>query len=400
MRTLLALALAAGCRAEPAGESARDCAGEPCSEVDAHDSGDDPCEEAEVWCDGVDQDCDGADSAEEIPYDGIDQDCDGLDLVDVDGDGFDAEAGGGDDCDDADAGAHPGAMESAGDGADNDCDGHADEVVACPDGSGDALTIQGAIDAAPDGGAVEICPGRWTRAATALDRVLTIYGGGEMPGDTILDASRGTPVLTISGRASVVTMDWLSLQGDEVDDQLVGFSGGPEVAIRRVDISNDGEATAGMIYLSGSCEGEDGSLAITLSRVRGEVWLSGTCVRDVSITGNTLSGEATVVLGWATGTAEFRNNIVSEGEIAFTAQFTSSEWYRSASAILVKNNVFAGVTNWGIGSTELIETADDAEPPVALSNNILINSRSAGSGDETGWLYYGGIGPATAGASF
>ncbi len=40
--------------------------------------------------------------AEEIPYNLIDDNCDGFDLVDVDGDGFDAEIVGGDDCNDSD----------------------------------------------------------------------------------------------------------------------------------------------------------------------------------------------------------------------------------------------------------------------------------------------------------
>src|SRR5690606_20466244 len=71
----------------------------------------------DVDADGTpaEQDCDDLDptvypEAEEIPYDGIDQDCDGSDLTDVDGDGYDALAAGGDDCDDEDPEVHPGAV--------------------------------------------------------------------------------------------------------------------------------------------------------------------------------------------------------------------------------------------------------------------------------------------------
>ncbi|MFH1466505.1 MAG: FG-GAP-like repeat-containing protein [Pseudomonadota bacterium] len=64
--------------------------------------------------------------AEEIPYDGEDQDCDGADLTDVDGDGFEAVAAGGDDCDDEEAGVNPATPEDCDNGIDDDCDGVTD----------------------------------------------------------------------------------------------------------------------------------------------------------------------------------------------------------------------------------------------------------------------------------
>lgn len=82
-------------------------------------------------------DCDDDESAahpgaEDVPYDGVDQDCDGADLVDVDGDG----AIFGVDCDDADASAYPGGEEVPKNGADDDClDG--DDIDGDGDGAGD-----------------------------------------------------------------------------------------------------------------------------------------------------------------------------------------------------------------------------------------------------------------------
>jgi len=108
--------------------------------------------EAEIWYDGVDQNCDGNDTdqdgdghawdgaggddcddldatvnpgALEIWYDGIDQDCDGND-TDQDGDGFDWDGVGGDDCDDQDPNVNPDAPEIWYDGVDQDCDGESD----------------------------------------------------------------------------------------------------------------------------------------------------------------------------------------------------------------------------------------------------------------------------------
>jgi hypothetical protein len=82
-------------------------------------------------------DCDEANTeipSSEIPYDGIDQDCDGSDMADVDGDGFDARAAGGNDCDDFDDEIHPGATEVPRDDVDQNCDG--DDLV---DGDGDGF---------------------------------------------------------------------------------------------------------------------------------------------------------------------------------------------------------------------------------------------------------------------
>jgi len=89
--------------------------------------------------------------APEVPYDGIDQDCDGTDLLDVDGDGFDALVAGGTDCDDEAADAFPGGTEVAYDGVDQDCDG-ADWTDV--DGDGADSTEVGGPDCDDDNAAI------------------------------------------------------------------------------------------------------------------------------------------------------------------------------------------------------------------------------------------------------
>ncbi|MFH1467830.1 MAG: MopE-related protein [Pseudomonadota bacterium] len=104
-------------------------------------------------CDGDCNDSDAAQSpgAWEIWYDGVDQDCDGASDYDQDGDGYESDDCGGDDCDDADAEVNPEAAESC-NGKDDDCDGRADEDDAIDlvtwyldedgDGYGIAVTIE------------------------------------------------------------------------------------------------------------------------------------------------------------------------------------------------------------------------------------------------------------------
>jgi hypothetical protein len=121
---------------------------------------------AEVWYDGINADCDGADDFDQDRdgfqgnggedcddlrpevrpgaldpcADGLDGDCDGFDGEDCDSDGFISVPQGGEDCDDADAQVYPGAAEDVG-AQDRDCDGVRDprselEPLTCATGTG------------------------------------------------------------------------------------------------------------------------------------------------------------------------------------------------------------------------------------------------------------------------
>ncbi len=95
---------------------------------------------------------------DEVWYDGIDGDCDGADDYDQDADGWPAE-GWGDDCDDLDAAVNPSAFELV-DDIDNNCDGDVDflelaqadaVLVGRDDGDGTGQSVAGIGDVDGDG---------------------------------------------------------------------------------------------------------------------------------------------------------------------------------------------------------------------------------------------------------
>ncbi|MCB9765611.1 MAG: FG-GAP repeat protein [Alphaproteobacteria bacterium] len=132
----------------------------------------DPDEDASAWT----EDCDNADDqtnpeVDEIPYNGVDDDCDeNTPDDDLDGDGYLLE----EDCDDEDAGRHPGQADPHCDGSDQNCDGM-DGVDA--DGDGWAVN---ALESCDEADCDDSNPARYPGAAEECgDSVVNDCGGSE-----------------------------------------------------------------------------------------------------------------------------------------------------------------------------------------------------------------------------
>ncbi len=118
------------------------------------------------WCNGVP-----AFGAGDLGTPGADNDS--CVCVDDDADGYEASECGGDDCDDGDPTAHPGATEVCDDGIDNDCDGYYDGVdwdcPACDDNDGDHFGDAGCGGGDCDDGDPTIYPGAGEVACDYVD---------------------------------------------------------------------------------------------------------------------------------------------------------------------------------------------------------------------------------------
>lgn len=178
-------------------------------------------------------DCDDGDAgvhpgADDVAYDGIDQDCTGADLTDVDGDGHDSEAvAGGTDCDDGDASISPGATEEDCDGLDQDCDGD-DWPILVREGE----SIQEAIDAAVDGDLLCV------EGGTAEEPV--VYEE-----ELLFDGAVAEEVWVVSPAGSEAT----TLQGDG-DGSVVRFRDGASGGLKGFTVTGGQAACGGGVYVS------------------------------------------------------------------------------------------------------------------------------------------------------
>jgi predicted outer membrane repeat protein len=243
-----------------------------------------------------------------------------LEDVDNDGDGFTENDG---DCDDQAATVHPEGVEGEiADGRDNDCNGIVDDMPSCPGKDKGIDTLQAAIDAAPEGMTLVICPGTYEEMLTVDERSVGIWAE-EGPEKTIIQGDQSGTVFTISG-SDGMTISGFSILGG----RGLGNGGAIQATNSTVDfrdnifLENQAVGWGGGIYcescvgsitgntIQGSRAAHGGGIAINYGKldISGNSILENTSYStDGNIFGNNYGGGGGILI---VGDSSFNENLV------------------------------------------------------------------------------------------
>jgi hypothetical protein len=254
--------------------------------------------------------------APEVYDDGVDQDCNGADTVtcwrDADGDGHGGtvrlradgacladESSTGDDCDDVHASVHPGATEIC-NGLDDDCDeATSEDGTASNDAGLTGLDLQALIDATAPGGEIYVCKGTWA-GPLVLDGGHELHGmggtanvvidGGGADSALWIRPGAGGPVhvsgLTLTNGAAaaggalrVTATDPVTLDDLALTDSLGTDGGGlfaaigSDLTLRSVTLSGNTGTRGGGAWIGGSATWSGGEVADNAADEGAGLWL-------------------------------------------------------------------------------------------------------------------------------